>query len=197
MSRSRPQLLRRRLLPRTRCRRTPFRPASGPRSLDATSLRPTTISVDRFMAPLISMVNQAGIRTVTSCQGDDEQWAYVMFADVPSAQRFMRLWYRQLLPMGYPVPTLNLDLRDVSFTTIWKLFHDDLRALMPRLLKALGEEFRGRRLRPARDCGALSALLSCSPDRGPPGAHRLLPGSEPRSRGAGRRGRSSVSPASQ
>lgn len=97
---------------------------------------------------------------VTSCRGDDARWAYVMFACVPSAQGFLRLWHRDLRPLGYSLPTLDLDLRDAewreevggdfpfprpvaedpngfSYTVVWKLHHDDLAELTPVLLTAL------------------------------------------------------------
>lgn len=121
------------------------------------------VSVDPKMGPLIGLMNRAGINTVTSCQGDERQWAYVMIADLVAALRFLRLWYRHLAPRGRPLPVLELELRDgewrqdvggrfpfpvsvaednvgLSFTAVWKLDHEDLGDLMPELLDALRSE---------------------------------------------------------
>ena len=106
------------------------------------------------------------MNTVTSCQGDEALRAYVMFADVPSAQRFLRLWHHHLRPLGYSPPTLDLDLRDTkwredvggdfpfprpvsqdragfSYTVVWKLDHGEMKDVMPVLL-GLRRERRAR-----------------------------------------------------
>lgn len=125
------------------------------------------VSADAQMAPLIRLLNQAGITTVTSCQGNDCHWAYVMIADLVSALRFLRLWYRHLEPLDYPLPLLELELRDeewrqdvggrfpfpksvpqdslgFNFTAMWKLYHEDLEELMPNLLYALRNATEGQ-----------------------------------------------------
>ena len=86
-------------------------------------------------------------------------------ADVDSAQRFLRLWHRYLRPRGYPVPVLDLELRDEAwrqevgrdfpfpwnvpedasgfgYTANWRLHHGDLRKVIPHLLDALDRELR-------------------------------------------------------
>ena len=60
------------------------------------------VSIDAEMGPLIFLMNRAGINTVTSCQGDERQWAYVMIADLVAALKFLRLWHRHLKPLGHP-----------------------------------------------------------------------------------------------
>ena len=78
-------------------------------------IREAIVSVDTKIAPMIFLMNQAGVKTVASCQGDDRQWAYVMIADLPSAVRFLRLWYWHLVPRGYPLPALDLEIRDADW----------------------------------------------------------------------------------
>jgi hypothetical protein len=126
------------------------------------------VSIDAEMGPLIFLMNRAGINTVTSCQGDERQWAYVMIADLVAALKFLRLWHRHLKPLGHPLPVLDLALRDgewredvggefpfpvsvpqddlgFSFTAIWRLYYQDLEQLMPDLLDALRREIQGVR----------------------------------------------------
>ena len=125
------------------------------------------VSVDAKIAPMIFLMNQAGINTATSCQGDDRQRAYVMIADLPSALRFLRFWYWHLVPRGYSLPALDLEIRGAdwreeigadfpfptrvardslgfSYTSVWKLYHEDLEGLMSDFLDALGREIEGQ-----------------------------------------------------
>jgi hypothetical protein len=125
------------------------------------------VLVDSDISDLIALMNSMGIRTVTSCRGDDRQWSYVMFADIPSTQRFLRLWYRYLLPHGYELPVLSFDLRDeewreevggdfpfpqpiaedhfgLSYTSCWTLHFEQLEEVMPVLLNVMRRGVRAQ-----------------------------------------------------
>jgi hypothetical protein len=116
--------------------------------------------VDEDLSEGIFLMNEISIRTVTSCRGDEGKWAYVMFADISSAVRFLMLWHRYVLPHGYEVPVHNLELRDeewreevggdfpfphpitedqqgLSFTSQWTLHHEQLEEVMPILTRVM------------------------------------------------------------
>jgi len=125
------------------------------------------IEVDASFGPLIFSLNALGCQTITSCGGTgDSEWSYVMFTE-DGGREFANIWHRRLAPLGYEQPVLDHQLRDAdwrmkigrdypfpipipvdpggtNFTLIWKLYRDELEAMMADLLDALGRELQAQ-----------------------------------------------------
>jgi hypothetical protein len=125
----------------------------------------SVVSVDREMAPLIQLLNSAGIPTATSCIGTAETWGYIMLIGVDSMQRFLRVWQRYLVPLGHPMPVLEFTARDecwradihadypfprpvpadeedLTYTAQWMDHAENVRELVPHLAWALRRHLR-------------------------------------------------------
>ena len=126
------------------------------------------ISVDRLWADseVLQLLDKSQIYTATSCIGTDETWAYAMLIGVDSAQRFLQIWQRYLMPLGYPMPELGFTARDegwrveigsefpftqtvpvdeegLTFTALWREHRENMIEILPKLAGALRWHLRG------------------------------------------------------
>jgi hypothetical protein len=124
----------------------------------------SVISVDRGMAEVVLLLDKAEIVTATSCIGTAETWGYVMFIGADSAERFLRIWQRYLVPLRHPMPELDFTARDeewwadiaayplpraapvdeegLTFTARWREHRDDMIEILPKLEWALRRHLR-------------------------------------------------------
>jgi hypothetical protein len=120
----------------------------------------SVISVDPEMAALVQLLNKAGIATATSCVGSIRTSAYIMLLGTNSAERFLQIWHRYLVPLGHPMPELEFTARDeewrveigsefpfpqavpvdsagLTSTCVWREHREDMIEILPKLLWAL------------------------------------------------------------
>jgi len=121
------------------------------------------VTVDREIAPLIQALNDAGVHTLTSCKD-----GYVMFLE-PDWRELRDFWRRNQPAIGAPVPSRTVaDSRDAHWlrwmqahypphfairldrtgqvtTVCWLFDPDELREVMPALVRALQGKARARR----------------------------------------------------
>jgi hypothetical protein len=125
----------------------------------------SVVSVDREMATLVKLLNEAGIATGTSCVGKGRSSAYVMYLGTDSAELFSGVWQRYLVPLGYPMPELEFTARDegwrleigseypfpqpvpvdslgLTFTSVWRCYPEDMIEILPKLGWALRCQLR-------------------------------------------------------
>lgn len=117
------------------------------------------MTVDSEIAPLISALEAAGFRTLTSCIGSGKD-GYVMFME-PDAQRFRWFWRQNAGTIGAPVSNrfmsevrdaewldwmrenyppyfpIGLDESGAVRTACWLFDSDEVLEAMPRLIRVL------------------------------------------------------------
>jgi hypothetical protein len=128
----------------------------------------SVISVDREIAELslIELLSMARVECATSCVGTENTWGYIMFIGADSAERFLQIWQRYLVPLGYPMPELEFTARDadwredigaeypfplavgvdeegLTFTAVWRDHRENVIAILPNLAWALRRHLRG------------------------------------------------------
>jgi hypothetical protein len=109
---------------------------------------------------VLQLLDKSQIYSATSCIGTDETWGYLMLVGANSAVRFMRIWQRYLVPLGYPMPELDFTARDeewrveigseypfpqavpvdeegLTFTARWREHREDMIEILPKLAWAL------------------------------------------------------------
>jgi hypothetical protein len=114
---------------------------------------------------IFELFDAALIACATSCIGTAETWGYVMFIGADSAERFLQIWQRCLVPLGYSLRELDFTARDaewraeigagfpflhalpvneedLTFTARWRKHRENMIEILPKLAWALRRHLR-------------------------------------------------------